>query len=88
MKGIQHVQWQYFLVLEKVKKYSKLIELHVRNFLSYYWYIKYILDCDVSCDSCDGPGPENCLKCAVAYYDVGGICRGKYLGNFKFTFPN
>ena len=44
---------------------------------SYYWYIKCVLDCDVSCASCDGPGPENCLKCAVAYYNVGGICRGK-----------
>jgi len=32
------------------------------------------LNCDKSCESCDGDGPDNCLACAPGFKDKDGVC--------------
>lgn len=36
------------------------------------------LECDKSCDGCDGDGPDMCEKCADGYELRDGMCAGKY----------
>ena len=40
------------------------------------------LECDKSCDGCDGDGPDMCEKCADGYELRDGICAGKELISF------
>jgi protein disulfide-isomerase len=35
------------------------------------------LDCDKSCDGCDGDGPDMCEKCASGYELRDGMCQGE-----------
>lgn len=36
------------------------------------------LECDRSCDKCDGDGPDMCKKCAIGYKLKDGKCQGKF----------
>lgn len=36
------------------------------------------LECDRSCDGCDGDGPDMCKQCAVNYRLRDGKCIGMY----------
>lgn len=36
------------------------------------------LDCDRSCNGCDGDGPDMCKKCADGYSLKDGKCQGEY----------
>lgn len=37
------------------------------------------LECDKSCDGCEGDGPDLCKKCADGYELRDGLCLGKFL---------
>lgn len=36
------------------------------------------LECDKSCEGCDGDGPDMCEKCANGYELRDGMCTGKF----------
>ncbi|KAJ8300759.1 hypothetical protein KUTeg_022278 [Tegillarca granosa] len=40
------------------------------------------LGCNIACQGCTGPNPDQCKLCAPGFYNVGGICRGCLFGKW------
>lgn len=36
-------------------------------------------ECDKSCSSCTGDGPDECIECATNFELRDGLCKGKFL---------
>lgn len=45
----------------------------------YLWILFFnYLECDKTCEECNGDGPDMCLKCAEGYVYQDPVCIGKF----------